>query len=129
MGRFVLLLVLVVALVALSPPLRRRVDPYVRPALQRVLNPVYRWQVRSRVQELARYLAAQSAAGAGMPSPQEFPALYRRLYPGESGLDPWGHPYQLREVDRRVWVVASNGPDGQRNTPDDIVSGPVRGAP
>jgi|DewCreStandDraft_2_1066082.scaffolds.fasta_scaffold00081_49 hypothetical protein len=129
MGRLLLVLVLAVGLVALSPPLRRRAEPYVRPALQRVLDPVYRWQTRSRVQELARYLAAQSAAGVDFPSPQEFPSLYRRLYPGENGLDPWGHPYQLRAVDRNVWVVASNGPDGQRNTPDDIVSGPVRGAP
>jgi general secretion pathway protein G len=36
--------------------------------------------------------------------------------------DPWGNPYEIRELDNGKWVVFSYGPDKEADTDDDIKS-------
>jgi hypothetical protein len=36
-----------------------------------------------------------------------------------TGKDPWGAPYYLSRSQTAI-TIGSNGPDGKRNTPDDI---------
>jgi general secretion pathway protein G len=38
--------------------------------------------------------------------------------------DPWGNPYQIRDLDRGKFEVISWGPDGSEQTEDDITSTP-----
>jgi len=37
-------------------------------------------------------------------------------------IDPWGHPYTYRTLTNTTFDLRSPGPDGQPNTPDDIVA-------
>ncbi|HUJ59104.1 MAG TPA: type II secretion system protein GspG [Kofleriaceae bacterium] len=40
---------------------------------------------------------------------------------GKGKLDPWGHPYEMKCIDKGIEVI-SRGPDGEIDTPDDIRS-------
>lgn len=116
MGRVLLVLVLAAAALA-SPVVRARVQPYAQPAL----DPVYEWSTKSRLQEIARMIQTDRAAGRPTPTPKEFPEFMERRYPGEGGAeDPWGVPYYLKK-ERAGLAVGSAGRDGVRGTADDLL--------
>ena len=75
-----------------SPTARERIRPYLSP----VLDPAYEWSTRSRVNEIARKLATEQAAGRGIPKPGSIEAFVARNYPQAGAeFDPWGvafHP-------------------------------------
>ena len=60
-----------------SPTARERIRPYLSP----VLDPAYEWSTRSRVNEIARKLATEQAAGRGIPKPGSIEAFVARNYP------------------------------------------------
>jgi general secretion pathway protein G len=41
----------------------------------------------------------------------------------KSYKDPWGNPYQYRQIDSKSYELASLGPDGAAGTADDIRNG------
>lgn len=117
MSRIFWVLLIVVGAVLLVPPLRER----ARPQIEFVLNPIYKWEAKNRVNELYRTLVRERAQGIPMPTPRDFPGFVeQREGPGTS-LDPWSQPFFL-VVSRRSFRVASMGPDRTRGTPDDIYS-------
>jgi hypothetical protein len=115
MGRIVLVLVLAAAALA-SPDVRSALKPHVQPAL----DPVYEWSARSRVNEVARMIQTEKAAGRSIPTPKTFEDFMGRRFRGTDGAtDPWGVPYYLKKQ-RDGLVVGSAGPDGVPDTDDDI---------
>lgn len=118
MTRLIFVLIFVLIAVVLNPTLRTRVEPHLGFAL----DPVYGWQVRGKVAEIARGLQSDLAAGRALPPERGFSDYLRRRYPGEdSHLDPWGTPYFLARARNGV-QIGSAGPDRARGTQDDILS-------
>ncbi|MBW3571078.1 MAG: hypothetical protein KY467_08225 [Gemmatimonadetes bacterium] len=119
MSRILWVLVLLLATVLLVPSLRER----ARPQIEYVLNPIYRWEARNRVNAIYRVLERERSQGTGLPTPREFQRFLAAREGAKAALDPWNEPYYLATT-RRTFRVGSSGPDRQRNTMDDILSDP-----
>ena len=123
MTRLLFVLLAVLVAVVLNPTLRKRVEPHLAFAL----DPLYEWQVKDRVAEMARGLQSDLAAGRPLPTEREFEAYLTGRYPGDDAhLDPWGTPYYLKRV-RNVVQIGSAGPDRERGSEDDVLSPRVSG--
>lgn len=115
---FRLLLLCATAFAVVNPSAREQLRPYLAP----VLDPVYEWSVRSRVNEIARKIEADRAAGRFPPEPGEIDLYVERQYRyGGAGIDPWGSPYRLVK-ERAGLRVVSAGRDAIPETADDIRS-------
>lgn len=115
---FRLLLLCITAFAVVNPSAREQIRPYLAP----VLDPVYEWSVRSRVNEIARKIEADEAAGRVPPEPGEIHLYVERQYRyGGAGIDPWGSPYRLVR-ERAGLRVVSAGRDATPDTGDDIRS-------
>lgn len=130
MGPRLLLSVLIAGGVAVNPSLRERIKPYVwpyaEPHVRLVLDPVYEWSARSRVQEIARWMEAELSRGGSLPADDRLlgEQLRARYYGADGALDPWGGPlFLLRGGDGAR--IASAGRDRVRGTSDDILSSPL----
>ena len=119
MGRILLILVGLLAVVLLVPSLRER----VRPQIEYVVNPIYRWEAKNRVNQIHRVLERERAQGSTLPTPRDFHRFLSTREGPEAAVDPWDQPYYL-VLGRRTLRVGSSGPDRQRNTVDDILSEP-----
>lgn len=116
MQRIVLFLVLALLVVAISPPLRNRAEPLVRPAL----NPLYEWNTRNQVRGLHEDLVSDQTLGRPIPTPRTFIKWVEEKHPGQRAAhDAWGNPLFLL-ADRTTFQVGSLGKDGVRGTADDI---------
>lgn len=127
---FVLLL-LFAAASATIPALRERVEPRVVPVwdsglrrLDPVIDwakvPIDRWAAQHEAEAIARMVRSRAQMSNSLPLPSEFKDYLRRNWRGgKQGLDPWGNWYYL-VVTRDSITVGSAGPDGERNTEDDI---------
>lgn len=123
MTRLLFVLLAVLVAVVLNPSLRKRAEPHLAFAL----DPLYEWQVKDRVAEMARGLQSDLASGRALPAERDFAAYLSGRYPGEDAhLDPWGTPYFLKRV-RNVVQIGSAGRDRARGTEDDILSPRVAG--
>jgi hypothetical protein len=117
LGKFVLMVVLVLGAALYFPQTRPTVLAILRP----VLNPVLVWQTKSEMGQIIRELQAMDREGRQLPQPgQEFQAWMERNFQGGSLQDSWGSPYALR-----LWTdslaVVSLGPDLEIHTADDVV--------
>jgi hypothetical protein len=117
MGRIFWILVLALIAVVTVPPLRER----ARPQIEYVLNPIYQWDARNRVNEIYRVLERERAQGNGMPKPRDFNEFLAARDGADAAVDPWKEPFYL-VASRRTYYVGSAGPDRRRGTVDDIVS-------
>jgi hypothetical protein len=117
MGRFFWILVLALIAVLTVPPLRER----ARPQIEYVLNPIYKWDARNRVNEIYRVLERERAQGGGMPRPRDFTEFLAARDGADASVDPWKVPFFMVES-RHTYYVGSAGPDRLRGTADDIVS-------
>ena len=116
--RLFLVLLGLLLVVVISPPLRARAEPHVRPAL----NPIYEWSTRNRVTELYKDLESEKSLGRSLPTPRNFIKFMQERDPGGGGImDPWGNAYFL-EATRKTYRVGSAGRDGLPGTLDDIYS-------
>jgi len=116
MGRIFLILVLALVAVLTIKPLRER----ARPQIEFVLNPIYQWEAKNRVNEIYRVLERERAQGSPIPKPRDFHAFLARE--GSSAdVDPWNTPFYLASS-RRTYHVGSAGPDRVRGNADDIIS-------
>ena len=135
-----LFLVLVVAgATAMSvPELRARARPHLEPAFGDVmdwwtarLGPItesaLRWSAANELRAALHSVREASLKGQPLPDPAHFHTYVMQLHrSGRGGRDPWGSPYYLI-VTRDSLIGGSAGPDGERNTADDIrVSVPRR---
>lgn len=127
MKKLVILVVLLAAIFAWAPA-REQVSAKSLPLLQK-LGPVGAWLAKparrfSAANDLAffgRLITTAQTEGREVPTDRNFEQWLRRRAPQEDGLDPWGNAYWLRRVRSGGWELGSNGPDGQRDTPDDII--------
>lgn len=85
-----------------------------------VLNPVFAWQTRSEMDQIARELQMINREGQALPEPgEEFNAWMGRNFQGGSSVDAWGNPYRLLIWDDSVGI-SSRGPDLEIDTADDL---------
>ena len=117
MGRILLILVGLLAVVLLVPSLRE----HVRPQIEYVVNPIYRWETKNRVNQIHRVLERERSQGASLPAPRDFQRFLSSREGPDAAVDPWNEPYFLVTT-RRTLRVGSSGPDRQRNTVDDILA-------
>lgn len=123
MGR-VLWGLIVAAVLLATPGVRQWLEPYAQP----LLDPVYEWSTRSRVEEISRLLQARTAGGHVLPTPRAFSDFLRAEYRRDAdAVDAWGTPYYLR-AERLQTVVGSAGRDREPGTADDILT-PVPARP
>ena len=117
MSRIIWILVFLIGAVLFVKPLRDR----ARPQIEFVLNPVYKWDAKNRVNEIKRVLERERAQGVSVPRPKDFQDFLTRREGAQAALDPWGEPLYL-EVRRSSVRVSSAGPDRTAGTEDDIHS-------
>ena len=117
MGRIFWILVLALIAVLTVPSLRDR----ARPQIEYVLNPIYRWEAKNRVNEIYRVLERERAQGGGMPRPRDFTEFLAQRDGEDAAVDPWNVPFYL-VASRRTYYVGSSGQDRRRGTADDILS-------
>jgi hypothetical protein len=126
-----LLLILIGALILrvsdALPGMPARLDPVLEhmaagagPRLRPLLDAPLRWSVRQELRTLARDLKKREASMEQLPHPYRFQAYIQQSHlSGRGGTDPWGGEYYLVVTLDSV-VVASPGPDGVRDTDEDI---------
>jgi hypothetical protein len=118
MAKIFWLLVAAVAVVALVPPARERVWPKVQP----VLNPVYEWNARTRVNDIRDLVKRADATGRPVPTGAAFAQFVdSEDMQEEASMDPWGTPYYILFY-RTTFQVGSAGKDRVPGTVDDILS-------
>ena len=120
MSRIVWILVFLVAAVLFVKPLRDR----ARPQIEFALNPIYKWEAKNQVNSISRILERAQSEGTPLPRPRDFQRFLTEKQGVDGALDPWGEPFVLQRQ-RRLFQVASSGPDRTANTADDIRSNPV----
>jgi len=118
MSRIFLLILCLIAAVVMVPALRERARPHLQP----VLDPIYEWNARNRVKEIANLVKRADAMGR-LPSGQtEFPQFVENEDTRvNASIDPWGSQYYM-VTSRTGFRVGSPGRDRVRNTTDDILS-------
>jgi hypothetical protein len=110
------------------PPLRAKVAHAASPALEllgpvgyRMQQPMRKYQAETDVKFLVDQLQMARTEGRSLPSPgtsfNEW--MLKRKGAGDRGRDPWGNHYWLLRSES-AYTVVSSGPDGEKNTPDDI---------
>lgn len=123
---FKVLLVLLVIFGAVSsiPALRNRVVPPLSKALgptgEKIVTPVRKWKAKTGCTNLLRELSQAANSNKEVPEPGEFTRWAGKATNNkEGGIDPWGKRYYMRPS-RGLMTVGSPGPDGVRDTADDI---------
>lgn len=114
------LLVAAVAVVVLVPPVREK----VRPKLQPLLDPVYEWNARTRVNDIRDVVKRAEATGRPVPTGDAFaPFVDSEDMQEDASIDPWGTPYYIL-LSPASFVVGSAGKDREPGTIDDILCTP-----
>ena len=119
MSKVVWILVLLLMAVLFVKPLRER----ARPQIEFVLNPVYKWDAKNRVNEIYRVMERERSQGVAMPRPRDFQKFLTDREGPNAAVDPWGVPFYLH-IGKRSMRVSSAGPDRVAGTADDIHSKP-----
>jgi hypothetical protein len=117
MARIVWLVIGLLVLVLMLPQARER----VRPQIETVLNPIYRWEARNRVKDISRVLERERSQEHPLPKVRDFQRFLAAREGAQSAVDPWDQPYYLL-MTRRTFQVGSAGQDRRPNTADDILS-------
>lgn len=112
--RKILLFLLVLIIAAFTiPATRARVGEFVNP----VVDSFRAKLVPSRLEAMADQLDVRIQRGQGLPG--NFEGWLRRDF-SSVPVDPWGNAWFL-DSGRRGYTVGSLGPDGRKNTDDDII--------
>jgi hypothetical protein len=122
-----IVVVLALAIIWAVPGVRQRIGVALLPVFERlgpvgerVANPVRAFQARNDLSFFLRMMEEDATEGRPRPDPRRFSEWVDQRMPEESGVDPWGQPYWMRQRDRTV-TVGSNGVDMVRDTDDDIL--------
>lgn len=90
------------------------------PAGEYVSRPVRRYNARTEISFVLDQIAMARTEGRPTPTGRSFQEwLKARVKTKNNGKDIWGNEYYLT-VDGTTFTVGSVGPDGERNSPDDI---------
>lgn len=117
MFKFILLLAVAFGAALYFPKTR----PVVVDTLAPVINPALAWQSKNEMKEILRNLGTLYNSSRSFPSRgREFQQWMDRNFPGSSGKDAWGSPYQLKTWSDSLGLV-SYGPDMVVNTEDDLL--------
>jgi hypothetical protein len=118
MGRFFLLLLVVLGVALWHPDSRGRILEAVGP----LANPAYRWMSHQEMNQIVEDLEIHLQTGGSLPLARgEFDSWMNRRYPQErSRMDAWGVRYQLQVRGDRFQVISA-GPDGAFGTEDDLI--------
>jgi hypothetical protein len=125
MFKFIFFLLIVIFVVATVPKVRNSVVPPILdrlgPVGVKLAAPMKKWESQAECDRLLRELRQHVEQGKPMPTPADFYAWSRRIpvHPS-TGKDPWGERYWLKRGTNAT-SCGSNGPDLQRNTPDDVI--------
>lgn len=118
--------VVLLAIIWAIPAVRNRVTVAVLPLLEklgpvgdRIADPARAYKARSQQAFYIRMLEDDDTEGRALPTERNFSEWVDRKMPQETGIDPWGRPYWLKRQGTR-FTVGSDGPDGQRDTDDDV---------
>jgi len=118
MSRIFLLILGLAAAVVLVPALRERARPHLQPAL----DPIYEWNARNRVKEIANLVTRADAIGRLPEGDSQFPTFVENEDTRvNASIDPWGSQYYM-VTSRTGFRVGSPGRDRTRNTTDDIIT-------
>ncbi len=118
MSRIFLLVLCLIAAGVMVPALRERARPHLQPAL----NPIYEWNARNRVKEIANLVKRADQMGRPPQGSADFPQFVENEDARvNASIDPWGSQYYL-VTSRTGFRVGSPGRDRVRNTTDDILS-------
>jgi hypothetical protein len=122
---FRIFIVLIVALAVglYFPGSRAVIVEYSSP----IVNPYLRMQTESEMQDIADELKSyQRENFEQLPTERVFEDWMAPRFPDNGSLDGWGNPYEYR-LERTRLVLVSWGPDGERDSADDIyVDRPIR---
>lgn len=123
----ILIAVVILAFVWAIPAVRAKVVAAAAPVLEllgpvgaKVLSPSRRYATQNEVMAIARVIKADEDEGKPVPEPGAFRDWLRRRLVHEDGIDVWGNAFWMRRSLDTV-TVGSNGPDGERNTSDDVM--------
>jgi hypothetical protein len=112
MGKLFFIVLVILGAVIAIPASRDRIADYVNP----VVDGFRAKMVPSRLEVMADQLDVRIQRGQGLPG--NFEGWLRRDFSAVP-VDPWGNVWYL-DVGRRGYTVGSMGPDGRKNTDDDI---------
>lgn len=122
----ILFLILALAIIWAIPGVRNRIGVAALPLLERLgpvgqkaADPFRRWKARNDQEFYLRMINDDHAEGRALPEERTFMDWVDRRMPQETGLDPWDREYWLRRRGM-TFTVGSNGPDGERDTADDV---------
>jgi hypothetical protein len=122
-----ILLVLALAIIWAIPGVRQRIGVAMLPVLERLgpvgdkaANPVRAFQARNDMSFILRIIQDDRTEGRRLPDEATFRQWMDRRMPKATGLDPWGNEYWLRRSGN-TYIVGSSGPDGERDTDDDVI--------
>jgi len=113
MGRLIMLLLVALAIAMSVPDSREVLVEKATPVMDDFRSRL----VPRRLEAMADQLTARARRGEGFPG--NFEGWLERSYSGVAE-DPWGNYYYLNVGRRGDFTVGSMGPDGERNTPDDL---------
>lgn len=112
MFKFILFLILLLAVGMTVPKTRAMIDQEVKPVIDHFKEKM----VPGRLKDVAGELAARIHRGEGYPP--SWKGWLEMDYTGNP-VDPWGHEYYMKQT-FDGFKVGSNGPDGIRGDSDDI---------
>lgn len=96
------------------------------PRVKPVMDPLLVWSARAELRSLQRDLIKRQESFQPLPHPSRFTDyILQHHLSGRGGLDPWGNEYFL-EITLDSVILGSPGPDGIRNTQEDIRIGWMR---
>jgi hypothetical protein len=115
MGKLFLIAILGLAAALYFPDSRATVLEKAEP----VLRPMLVWNAQREIEEIIRGLQQMENVERRLPESREWEKWLDERYTGNAARDAWGSLYQY-EVTNDSLAVASNGPDRELKTEDDI---------
>jgi hypothetical protein len=131
MLKLVLVLLVAIGFATAHPPTRERIAHTAAPALEKLgpvgrflLRPMHKVTAHNEVDFLINQVELARIMGREIPTETSFQNWIKARVKTSAGVrvtgkDPWGAPYYLSRSQTAI-TIGSNGPDGKRNTPDDI---------
>jgi hypothetical protein len=115
MGKLFLLAIVGLAVALYFPDTRATVLEKGEP----VLRPMLIWNAQREIEEIIRGLQQMENVERRLPEKREWVKWLDERYVGNAARDAWGNVYQYEVMDDS-FAVASNGPDREIQTEDDI---------
>ncbi|HEX9106202.1 MAG TPA: hypothetical protein VF832_03220 [Longimicrobiales bacterium] len=126
MGRFILYLLIALGAAYSIAPIRARIEPptarawsHLTPYFNVVINPVKKDLVRREEIAIVGRMKEWRNEGHKVPEPGDFQDWLQQNI--SVGRDAWDNQYWMRVKDDDTTWIGSNGPDGLRDTDDDLV--------